>query len=62
MPTSLQPKFPANREINREFDRFSRVATIFTPREDAKIQRLAVEFPSLLNREFQSVLQGKFFR
>ena len=44
-------KFPANREINREFRQFAWWAQICTLTRE-QIQRLAVKFPTQPNREF----------
>jgi hypothetical protein len=45
------PKFPANREINREFRQFAWWAQICTLTRE-QIQRLAAKFPTQPNREF----------
>jgi len=61
MRTCLRTKFPANREINREFCRIWPSATIFWSNQRG-IQQLPAEFPAQRNREFPNAYQGKFFK
>ena len=57
------PKFPANRELNREFCRTPGLSTTsLMPSPGEQIQRLAGEFPTQRNREFQTRVTGEFSR
>jgi hypothetical protein len=53
-----KPKFPANREKNREFCGFGPPARFSRPVSE-QIQWLAAEFPTHPNREFLIAYQGK---
>jgi hypothetical protein len=50
--TGLQLKFPANREINREFCRFRPSCRIFHAQSASEFSGLQLNFPTQRNREF----------